>query len=132
MASNAVILDSGALSALAESKQPVRFAIRQAVRSGADVLVPTVVVAESTTGNARLDANVNRTLKSLALIDLDERIARDAAAMRFANRMSASGTVDAIVVATADRIPGSYVLTGDADDLRRLAAVANRTKVVPL
>jgi hypothetical protein len=90
------------------------------------------VVAESTTGSARVDANVNRTLKSLALIDLDERIARAAAALRFANRMSGSGTVDAIVVATADRIPGSCVLTSDPDDLRRLAAVANRTRVVPL
>ncbi len=132
MASNAVILDSGALSALSESKEPIRFALRQAVSSGSDVLVPTVVVAESTTGNARFDANVNRTLKSLALVDLDERIAREAAALQFVHRMSGPGTVDAIVVATADRIPGSYVLTGDPDDLKRLAAVANRTKIVPV
>ena len=136
MASNAVVLDSGALSALAETKKParfaVRFALRQALKSGADVLVPTVVIAESTTGDSRLDANVNRTLKALTLVDLDERIARNAAALRFANRTRRSGTVDAIVVATADRVPGSCVLTADPNDLRPLAAVADRTTIVPL
>ena len=136
MASDAIILDSGGLSALAETKRStrfaVRFAIRQAVSSGADVLVPTVVIAESTTGDARLDANVNRALTALTIIELDERIARNAAALRFVNRMRGPGTVDAIVVATADRIPGSYVLTCDPDDLRRLAAVAGRTTIVPV
>lgn len=130
MASDAVVLDSGAFSALAEGDSAVLVALRKALTAGASVLVPSVVLSESLTGDGRRDANLNRALKSLSVRDLDEPIARAAAGLRHANRLRRSGTVDAIVVATADRIPGTRLLTTDAADLRPLAAVAGRTVVV--
>jgi predicted nucleic acid-binding protein len=97
---------------------------------GVDVIVPTVVLAESTTGDGARDANVNRVLKELRLVSLDERLARATAALRYARRNGGTGTIDAAVIATADAIPGTRVLTGDLANLRPLAAVAGRTTVV--
>jgi predicted nucleic acid-binding protein len=127
-----ICLDSGAFSALAKEDEAVRTAVRQALKNGGDVIVPTVVVAESTTGNGTRDANVNRVLGDLQLVDLDERFARAAAALRHALRRSGAGTIDAAVIATADAVPGTRVLTGDPNDLRPLAAVAGLTSVVAL
>jgi hypothetical protein len=95
-----------------------------------NVLVPTAVIAESTTGNHRWDANVNQALKSTSPIDLDMRIARGAAALRHTHRRRGAGTIDAIVVATADIVPGSEIITTDPDDLKLLASVRGRTRVV--
>jgi predicted nucleic acid-binding protein len=132
MAENLIVLDSGALSQLAERNGAVRRALRKAAADGVTVLVPTAVIAEATTGDHRRDANVNRELKRTTLIALNEPIARAAASLRHAHRRVASGTIDAIVVATADAVPGTRVLTGDPVDLSLLASVRNRTRVVPL
>jgi len=96
------------------------------------VLVPTAVIAEATTGDHRRDANVNRELKRTTLVGLNEPIARAAAALRHAHRKVAAGTIDAIVVATADAVPGTRVLTGDPIDLGLLATVRGRTRVIAL
>lgn len=80
-----------------------------------------MVLAESTTGAARTDANINRLLKSC---DLDpivaERTARRAGQLRARARRGSA--VDALLVAVAE--PGGTVLTGDSDDLEALAAHA--------
>lgn len=117
---------------LADETGPLRRAIRCALRKHVSLVVPTAVIAEATTGDHRRDANVNRTLKSAALVDLNAAVARSAAALRHAHRRAGAGTIDAIVVATADLVPGSHVLTGDPADLRRLASVNGHTHVVPL
>jgi predicted nucleic acid-binding protein len=91
-----------------------------------------VVIAESTTGDAARDARVDRVLNVLDIVPADEGIARRAGALRHATRARRGGTIDAIVVATADRVTGSLVLTGDAGDLRHLAAVGGTTLVVSL
>lgn len=132
MATYRLCLDSGALTAFAQKARPLRAAIREALANGVDVIVPTVVLAESTTGDGARDANVNRVLKELRLVSLDERLARATAALRYARRNPGAGTIDAAVIATADAIPGTRVLTGDLADLRPLAAVAGRTTVVSL
>jgi predicted nucleic acid-binding protein len=75
---------------------------------------------------------VNRVLKELQLVSLDERLARAAAVLRYARRRAGAGTVDAAVIATADIVPGTRVLTGDLADLGPLAAVTGRTAVVSL
>lgn len=41
-----------------------------------------------------------------------------------------AGIADAVVMATADRVSGTTVITGDPSALRVLAAVADRTMVV--
>ncbi len=74
---------------------------------------------------------MNRALKIARIADCDLVTARPAAALR--SRVGArAGTVDAIIVATADRIPGSTILTGDATGLRRLAAVRDVSGVIPI
>ncbi|HZY96621.1 MAG TPA: PIN domain-containing protein [Candidatus Cybelea sp.] len=131
MARNRIILDSGALSALAEKSRSFRTAMRKGYLSeGVRIVVPTAVIAESTTGNQQRDANVNHILKSVSTVDLDVRIARNAAALRHAQRRKGAGTIDAIVVATADLVPGSEVITTDPKDLNLLTTVHGRTRVV--
>jgi predicted nucleic acid-binding protein len=128
VAANQIILDSGALSSLAEKKGPVRFAIEKAVSEGAIVIVPTVVLAESTTGSGPRDARVNRAMRACEFENLDEGLARSAAALRF--RRPECGVVDAVVVATADAYPGSTILTSDPRDIRALAMLRGSTGVV--
>ena len=85
-------------------------------------VVPTVVLAESTTGAARTDANINRLLKSCDVEPIvAERTARRAGHLR--TRARTGSAVDALVVALAE--PGGTVLTGDAEDLEALAVHAD-------
>lgn len=130
MEPSAIILDSGALTAFAGGAEGLRVALRKAVEANVDVAVPTIVIAKSTTGNGPRDANVNRALKALAVIDLDESLARAAADLR--TRSGNAGVPDAIVIATADRENGTVVFTGDPGDLAPLAAIRGRTRVVAI
>lgn len=132
MASDRIILDSGALSALAEESEALRVALRETLRKRAQVVVPTVVIVEATTGDHRRDANVNRALKEATLMALDSGLARSAAALRYAYQRAGAGTIDAIVVASADIVPGSGVLTSDPTDLKLLASVKGCTRVIAL
>ena len=132
MAGDRIVLDSGALSALADKSEAFRVALQERLRDGTEVLVPTAVIAEATTGDHRRDANVNRALKRTSLIALDGALARSAAALRYAHKRAGAGTIDAIVVATADLIPGTRVLTSDPVDLRLLASVNGRTRVIAM
>jgi predicted nucleic acid-binding protein len=130
--SDRIVLDSGALSALAEESRTFRVALREALRKRASVVVPTAVIAEATTGDHRRDANVNRTLKQVSLVALDPRLARSAAALRHAHKRAGAGTIDAIVVATADLVPGTEILTSDPTDLRLLASVRGQTHIISI
>ncbi len=47
-------------------------------------------------------------------------------------RVEGAGTIDAIVVATADALRGAVILTDDPRDLRRLAAIRCRSVVIPI
>ncbi len=125
-----IVLDSGALSALAEENRQSRLALNGILLRGAEVVVPTAVIAEATTGDPRRDANVNRALKRTRSMNLDVRIARSAALLRHVHKRRGAGTIDAIVVATADLVPGSHVMTTDPNDLGPLASVHGRTRVV--
>jgi predicted nucleic acid-binding protein len=127
VATNRFLLDSGALTALAEDDKRLRLFLETAVIDDIDIAVPTIVIAESTTGGQR-DAKVNRVLARCDIIDLTEPIARDAARLRTALR--GAGLADAIIIATADRERGTTVLTSDPTDLRALAVIANRSAVV--
>jgi hypothetical protein len=89
------------------------------------------VVAESTTGSGTRDAALNRVVKTAIVADCDLATARSAAALRF-DVGSQAGTIDAIVVATADRMPGAVIVTGDSGDLLPLAGVRGISGVVGL
>lgn len=117
-----LVLDSGGVSRLAKrDKDAAALMIALRRRGLWPAIVPTVVLAESLTGSAQLDANTNRFLKACDLRPLiSERVARRAAELRAKARRGSA--VDALVVAIAE--PGGTVLTSDRDDLRALAANA--------
>jgi len=81
------------------------------------------VVAE-TTGQGQRDATTNRVLGGVELVEVGEPLARVAGVLRY--RSGVSGTVDALVVATAAAQAalegGAVVLTADIDDMNRLSA----------
>ncbi len=122
-----LILDSEGVSFLAKRDQDAVAAIRALVRVGTwPPLVPSVVLAESTTGRQHNDAAVNRLLKTCDVReDLPASLARRAGELRqLAERGSA---VDAVVVASAE--PGGVVLTGDIEDLGALASHADAVRI---
>jgi hypothetical protein len=115
-----LVLDSGALSKLGQRSRRAA-AILEALRTEGlwPPVVPTVVLAESTSGSPRTDTHVNRLLKTC---DIDpiipEATARRAGYLRA--RAQRGSAVDALLVAIAE--PGGTVMTGDPDGLEALAA----------
>lgn len=125
-----LVLDSGGLSRLSARSRRAAALIAAFRREGLwPPVVPTVVLAESTSGSARTDTGVNRLLKSC---DVDavvpEHKARRAGQLRALARRGSA--VDAMVVALAE--PGSTVVTTDPDDLRALAAHAEDVDIEPV
>ena len=115
-----LILDSGAVIALSRGEPRVRAFVARALELGAPVDVPVVVVAETLRGGPR-DAAVHRVLKAVDSVpDATEKHGRTAAGL-LGNAQS-NATVDALVVAEAVLAGGAHVLTGDTEDLERLAA----------
>lgn len=114
-----LILDSGAVIALARHDVRARAALTAAWEVSADVIVPAVVVAETVRGGAR-DAPVNRVLNAVGnLAPTTEDRARTAGALLA--RAKSDAAIDALVVAEAVQRGGGLVLTGDRDDLAALA-----------
>jgi predicted nucleic acid-binding protein len=126
----AAVLDSGALSALAEAERRMVALAEATQRVGGVLLVPAVVLAEATTGVGTRDAKVNRVLKKTVIDSCDEKVARRAAALRHGARVGRGKAIDAIVIATAEASPRRTVITGDPKDLRTLAAHADNVRVL--
>jgi hypothetical protein len=122
-----LVLDSGGLSRLSQRTRRAAALIAAFKDAGLwPPVVPTVVLAESTSGMARTDANINRLLKSCDVDPiLPEAIARRAGELRARARQGSA--VDALVVAMAE--PGSTVLTSDRADLEALAAYADAVDI---
>jgi len=118
-----LVLDSGGLGRLSQRNRRAAALIEAFRAEGLwPPVVPTVVIAESTTGRARTVANINRFLKSC---DIDpvvtQRDARRAGELRALARRGSA--IDALVVASAE--PGGTVLTGDLADIEALASHSN-------
>lgn len=125
-----LILDSGAVIALARSDDRARAVLTAAREVGAEVVIPAIVLAETVRGEAR-DAPVNRVVKAVgAVAPADEVAGRVAGGLLGAT--GSRSTVDAVVVATVIGLGGGVVLTGDADDLGALAAGHAEVVVRPL
>jgi len=118
------VLDSGGVTALIGRSQKARAWLRWVVSNAGDVIVPTPVLAECTTGSPARDAEVNRMLAVLgryarAFASPDEATARLAGSLRYAARTDDG--IDALVAAEAARLASSTVLlTSDPTDLKRL------------
>jgi predicted nucleic acid-binding protein len=114
-----LILDSGAVIASSRGDVRARAVLTAAWEAGIEVSIPSVVVAETVRG-AATDAAVNRVIKAVGEVTaLDEATARTAGSLL--GSAGSSSTLDALVVATAARLGGGVVLTGDPDDLGALA-----------
>lgn len=119
VSSDRLVLDSGAVIALSRGDQRARAFLGRALELGTEVEVPVVVVAETLRGNPR-DAPVHRVLKAVGNVpDTRERHGRIAGRLLGATR--SDDTLDALVVAQAIEAGGARILTGDPDDLERLA-----------
>lgn len=118
-----LVLDSGGLSRLAQRTRRSAALIVALKDVGLwPPVVPTVVLAESTSGTARTDAGLNRFLRTCDVDDVvAETTARRAGHLR--HRARRGSAVDALVIALAE--PGSTVLTTDGADLEALAAHAD-------
>lgn len=122
-----LVLDSGGLSRLSQRNRRAAALITALRAEGLwPPVVPTVVLAESTAGTARTDANINRLLKSCEVdpVVVDAKARRAGQLRARARRGSA---IDALVVALAE--PGSTVMTSDPDDLHALAAYADQVAI---
>lgn len=124
-----VVLDAEAFNALAGAasvrKQKVRRILRTAERLNRDVTVPSVVLAELYRGrgyNQLVDACLARESASLDTRDTDRSLARLVGGVLAAAGADSNLIVDAHVVAAAVEAGGGVVVTGDRDDLARLAA----------
>jgi predicted nucleic acid-binding protein len=114
-----LILDSGAVIALADRDSRVRAFVLRATRNRDLIVVPAVVLAETTRGGPR-DAPVNQVLK-----DIDEIAPATEKTGRMAGRLLATSgmsdaTVDALIAAEAVLGGPAVVLTGDQDDFSAL------------
>lgn len=118
-----LVLDSGGVSALAGRRDRLAELRRRDLWPPE---VPAPVLVESLTGDHRRDFHANRLLRTCMVREVDERLARAAAALRFATgRADDISATDAIVVAQAARLPEPVVVTSHLDDLRALAAEAD-------
>jgi predicted nucleic acid-binding protein len=82
LARGALLLDSGAISAIAEGNLQARAALVRARREGRQIAIPAVVLAELSTGRP-IDARTDRVIKDVDLeIPLNAARAREAGTLR--------------------------------------------------
>ncbi len=108
--------------------------MRAAGRLGRDVIVPTVILAELYRGpryNQLLDACLAREIGILAR-DTDRGFARLVGGILSGARLGSEHLADAHVIAAAVETGAGLILSGDPDDLRRLAAPYPNIIVEPL
>jgi predicted nucleic acid-binding protein len=125
-----LILDSGAVIALARGDQRVRAFLSRALELGAPIEIPVVVLAETVRGGPR-DAPIDRVLKAVGSVPVATE-AHGRVAGQLLGSARSSSTVDALVVAQAVEAGGAQILTGDREDLERLAATHPEVWVQPL
>lgn len=116
-----LILDSGAVLSLASGQPRARGFVERALRERTLLVIPAVVLAETTRGSAR-DARVNRVVKAVRdITPVNEQTARAAGRLLAAADVG-NATVDALIVAEAVLDGPTLILTGDLVDITALAA----------
>ncbi len=103
-------IDSQGLWAVARNdNEDARAVLAASTQTGAPVLVPAAVLAETLMGDER-DARANQVLKKLQIVPLTDSIARSAARLKhLAGMTGVAATIDAIVVATLPAAVGGGV-----------------------
>lgn len=116
-----LVLDSGAVIAWAAGNQRARQFVQRAITEHLLILLPAVVIAETTRGGAR-DAPVNRVVKAVGeVVVVTEAVAREAGRLLAAASLTGV-TTDALIVATAARREPTIILTSDVAHITILAA----------
>jgi predicted nucleic acid-binding protein len=125
-----LILDAGAVIALTRGDRRVRSFLSRALELGAPIEIPVAVLAETVRGGPR-DAPLNRVLKAIGSVPVAQE-AHGRTAGELLGSARSSSTVDALVVAQAVEAGGAQILTGDREDLERLAAAHPEVWIQPL
>ncbi len=121
-----LILDSGAVFALAANQPRARQFVERALRERTPLIIPAVVLAETTRGSGR-DARVNRVVRTVHdITPVTENIAREAGRLLAAANVG-NATVDALIAAEAVLHGPAIILTGDPADI--IALVDDRPHV---
>lgn len=127
---DAVVLDSGALSAAAQGDVRVRAELSLAEQLGVRVHVSSVTLTEVLRGHRR-DARVHALLAGVDQDSITPEIGR--AAGELLGQTGRHDTIDAIIAVTARRAGNRVrLLTGDPDDLSALAEQMVGVIVVPI
>lgn len=136
--SSFLVLDAEAVSALASARERAVAARRaqgvlaEAAQRNALVRIPAAVLCEEYRGGRRSAAADRVVGRANRVVPLDQRIARTAGGFLDRDGLDSCHAVDASVVATAVRLGGAVVLTGDPDDLRALARENQNVAIIPL
>lgn len=118
-----VILDTEAMSAVAQRDSVLTARLVAAVEAKARVLYPSLILAELITGKST-DAAVWHVANRLPVVDVDRAIASAAGVLRqqgeVVRRKKRDLTVDALVAAVAVAMSPSVVITADPNDFELL------------
>lgn len=136
--SRVLVLDAEALSALARSDRArassVRAALEAAYRLRREVVTPAVVLAELYRGpghNQVVDACLARET-GIQVRDTDRDLARLVGGALAAAAAGSEDLADAHTVAVAVEAGGGVVVTGDPDDVERIAAAYPNVQVAAI
>jgi hypothetical protein len=125
---SALILDAGALVAVDRDDRAMLTRLRAAQKHGLDLRTNAMVVAQVWCDARGRQARLAQLLTAVDVCTVNERAGRAAGALLA--QAGTSDPIDATVVLLAN--PGDRILTGDPDDLTRLAAsAANHAVIVP-
>jgi hypothetical protein len=142
------LLDSGAISALAEDRQLLDgYSLLLERKFDGRILVPNVVMGETRTGDPRRDVRLNLLIKHITTvtapyITLTDDAANRAGVLRHLALKSLGEnrdrtrdselTIDAFVVAIAEELSRTRavtILTGDLEDIALLVKLTGRTNI---
>ncbi len=116
----AIVLDAGALIAFERGDARMRALVREALRTGARLIVPAGVLGQVWRGSPR-QAPLRALMKGpTTTVPVVDQVLAEAAGV-LCGRTSTSDVIDASVVLVARR-DRAVVVTSDFDDLRRLDA----------
>lgn len=115
-----VVLDATAVTLAAQDRSEVRRILRRWQDDAADLYITATTLTEVLRGHAR-DALIHRLLAAMNIRVVDAELGRAAGERIGRTRARGNVSLDALVAEVASLLPRPVaVLTGDADDMRRL------------
>jgi len=117
--SQTIVLDAGALIAFERGDARMRALVREALKTGARLVVPAGALGQVWRGSAR-QAPLRALVKGPTTVvpALDQLLAEAAGVL--CGRAGTSDLIDASVILVARRERAATVVTSDVDDLRHL------------